>query len=104
VIDPAARAGAEAGPAPSLSDAVLSFGMAVSEADLRIVRRGADLVISVAGAADALVLRGAALRGAPTLAFADGVRIDGAELLARARPPEAPRAAGGGLPDGGLMA
>jgi hypothetical protein len=104
VIDPAARTGARDGPSPSLSDAVLSFGMTVSEADLRIVRRGADLVISVAGAADALVLRGAAAHGAPALAFADGVRIEGAELLARARAPEAPRAAGGGLPDGGLVA
>jgi len=104
VIDEAAAVRAAGAPAPSLSDAVLSFGMAVSEADLRIVRRGADLVISVAGSSEALVLRGAAVRGAPTLAFADGARIEGAELLARARPPETPRAAAGGLPDGGLMA
>ena len=63
------------------NSAVVNFADGIKGDQLRVVRRGEDLVISLAGFGDVLMVRGATRRGAPALLFGDGTRISGLALL-----------------------
>lgn len=68
----------------TLSSATIELGADVTQGDLTITRIGNELRIAINGTDDAIVLRDIDLRGTPSLKFADGRKLAGADVLARA--------------------
>jgi hypothetical protein len=96
--------GARRDEAKALSDLTVTFGAGVGRADLRVSRKGDDIVIGFAGGGEAMVIRGGAIRGGPTLVFADGRKVPGDALLYEFVDGLDARAPDNGMPSGGLMA
>lgn len=88
----------------ALSDLTLTFGAGVAKGDLRVSRKGDDIVIGFAGGGEAMVIRGGAVHGGPTLVFADGRKVPGDALLYEFVDALDARSPDNGMPAGGLLA
>ena len=88
----------------ALSDLTLTFGTGVAKGDLRVSRKGDDIVIGFAGGGEAMVIRGGAVHGGPTLVFADGRKVPGDALLYEYVDALDARSPDNGMPAGGLLA
>lgn len=87
-----------------LSDLTLTFGAGVGKGDLRVSRKGDDIVIGFAGGGEAMVIRGGAVHGGPTLVFADGRKVPGDAILYEFVDALDARTPDNGMPAGGLLA